>query len=93
MKKFLEKMENKNYPLESSELIKKIRKLEFVKEAHTEGMNGVYSKNFNNSLIYNKETKKYIAKVNLNGHSYKLSINVNGNRPNPKYEKLIKRCF
>ncbi len=86
-------MSNKNYPVESSELIKKIRKLDFVREAHTEGMNGICSKNFNNTLIYNKETNGYIAKVNLNGHSYKLSISVEGNRPNPRYEKLIKRCF
>ena len=86
-------MANKNYPAESSELIKKIRKLDFVREAHTEGMNSICSKNFNNTLIYNREVKGYIAKVNLNGHSYKLSIIVEGDRPNPRYEKLIKRCL
>ena len=86
-------MANKNYPAESSELIKKIRKLDFVREAHTEGMNGICSKNFNNTIIYNREVNGYIAKVNLNGHRYKLSITVEGNRPNPRYEKLIKRCF
>lgn len=86
-------MANKNYPIESSELIKKIRKLDFVREAHTEGRNGICAKNFNNSLMYNKEINAYLAKVNLNGHSYKLLIRINGNRPNPKYEKLIKRCF
>lgn len=32
-------MSDKNYPIESSELIKKIRKLDFVREAHTESMN------------------------------------------------------
>lgn len=86
-------MANKNYPIESSELIKKIRKLEFVKEAHTEVMNNICAKNFNNSLIYKKEISGYIAKVNLNGHSYKIVIFINENRPNPKYEKLIKKCF
>lgn len=86
-------MTNNNYPAESSELIKKIRKLDFVKEAHTESMNGICSKNFNNNLMYNKETNTYLAKVNFKGHSYKLSITVEGNRPSPKYEKLIKRCF
>ena len=84
---------NNHYPIESSELIKKIRSLEFVKEAHTEAMNGICTKNFNNSLVYNKEINGYLARVNLNGHSYKLSITVDGNRPNPRYEKLIKRCF
>lgn len=83
----------KNYPVESSDLIKKIRKLDFVREAHTEAVNGICTKNFNNSLIYNKESNGYIAKVNLNGQSYKISIKVEGNRPNPRYEKLIKRCF
>jgi hypothetical protein len=82
-----------NYPIESSDLIKRIRKLEFVREAHTEGMNGICSRNFNNSLVYKKEINGYVAKVNLNGHSYKLSIEVEGNRPNPRYERLIKRCF
>jgi hypothetical protein len=82
-----------NYPVESSELIKKIRKLEFVKYAHTETVNGICTKNFNNSLIYNKENNGYVAKVNLNGHSYKVLIEIKGNRPNPRYEKLIKRCF
>jgi hypothetical protein len=86
-------MSDKNYPIESSELVKKIRKLDFVREAHTEGMNGVCAKNFNNTLNYNKDINGYIAKVNLKGHSYKLSIIVEGNRPNPRYEKLIKRCF
>jgi hypothetical protein len=86
-------MPNNNYPIESSELIKKIRNLDFVREAHTEGMNGVCTKNFNNSLMYNKESGAYIAKVNLKGHSYKLLIRVDGNRSNPRYEKLIKRCF
>jgi hypothetical protein len=86
-------MAEKNYPIESSELIKKIRKLEFVREAHTEVMNGICSRNFNNTLFYKKENGEYIAKVNLNGHNYKLSIRVEGNRSNPKYEKLIKRCF
>jgi hypothetical protein len=86
-------MSNKNYPAESSDLIKKIRKLEFVREAHTEVMNGICTKNFNNSLVYKKEINGYVARVNLNGHSYKLSIIVDGNRPNPRYEKLIKRCF
>ena len=86
-------MANKNYPAESSELIKKIRKLDFVREAHIETVNGVRTKNFNNSLDYKKEVNGYIAKVNLNGHSYKIPIIVDGNRPNPRYEKLIKRCF
>lgn len=86
-------MPNKNYPIESSELIKKIRKLEFVREAHTEVMNNVCAKNFNNTLFYKKETGEYIARVNLNGHSYKLSIKIEGNRPNPRYEKILKRCF
>lgn len=56
-------------------------------------MNGIYAGNFNNSLIYKKEINAYIAKVNLKGHSYKLSIKIEGNRPNPRYEKLIKKCF
>lgn len=86
-------MSNQNYPIESSELIKKIRKLEFVREAHIEVMNGICAKNFNNTLFYKKENNEYIAKVNLNGHSYKMAITIDGNRPNPKYEKLIKRCF
>lgn len=84
-------MINNNYPIESSELIKKIRGLNFVKEAHTESMNGICTKNFNNSLEY--KNNGYLAKVNFKGHSYKLSITVDGNRPNPRYEKLIKRCF
>lgn len=83
----------KNYSSESSELIKKIRKLDFVKDAHTEGVNGICTKNFNNSLDYKKEINTYIAKVNLKGSSYKIIIEIKGNRPNPRYEKLIKRCF
>ncbi len=86
-------MANNNFPIESSELIKKIRGLDFVREAHTESMNGICSKNFNNSLIYNKESNAYLAKVNFRGHSYKLLIAVDGNRPNPRYEKILKRCF
>jgi hypothetical protein len=83
----------KNYPAESSDLIEKIRKLEFVGEPRIEVMNGICKKNFNSTLFYKKETGEYVAKVNLNGHSYKVSIPINGNRQNPRYEKLIKRCF
>ncbi|HPD82003.1 MAG TPA: hypothetical protein PK357_02790 [Candidatus Pacearchaeota archaeon] len=86
-------MANNDYPVESSELVRKIRKLDFVKEAHTEVMNGICLRNFNNTLFYKKETGEYIAKVNLKGHSYKIIISINGNRPNPKYEKMIKKCF
>lgn len=86
-------MSNHNHtlPIESSELIKKIKGLEFVREAHIESMNSVCAGNFNNTLNYKEG--KYTAKVNLGGHCYKLSIGINGNRPNPKYEKQIKKCF
>jgi hypothetical protein len=83
----------KNYPVESSELIKRIRKLDFVKNARTESMNGICWKTFNNSLEYKKEINTYIAKINLNGYSYKVFIEIKGNRPNPRYEKMIKRCY
>ncbi|MGY4884022.1 MAG: hypothetical protein ACP5NZ_00395 [Nanobdellota archaeon] len=86
-------MAKNNYPVESSELIKKIRGLDFVREAHTESMNGICTKNFNNSLVYNKDTNAYLAKVNFKGHCYKIAIMVEGNRPNPRYEKKIKGCF
>jgi hypothetical protein len=86
-------MANNNYPIESSNLVNKIKKLEFVTNVQTGGMNDIHSGNFNNSLIYKKDINGYVAKVNLNGHSYKLLIKINGNRPNPKYEKMIKRCF
>ena len=82
---------NHNLPIESSELIKKIMELDFVSGAHIESMNSVCAGNFNNTLNY--KDGKYNAKVNLGGHCYKLSIDIKGNRPNPRYEKLIKKCF
>ena len=84
-------MSNNNYPQESSELVNKLKKLEFVREAHIESMNTICKGNFNNILNYKEG--RYCAKVNLGGHCYKLSIEINNNRPNPKYEKLIKKCF
>lgn len=84
-------MANNNYPVKSSELIKKIKGLDFVTDANIESMNGICTKNFNNSLEY--KNNGYIAKVNLKGHSYKVLIEIKGNRPNPRYEKLIKKCF
>lgn len=84
-------MSNKDYPIESSELIKKIRNLEFVKLAKIESMNGICKKNFNNTVNYKEGS--YTAKVNLNGHCYKLSIQIKDNRPNPKYERSIKKVL
>lgn len=87
-------MSNKNYPRESSELVRKIGALDFVSgEVKIESVGKINSKNFNNSLIFNKNTKKYIANVSCCGSNYKLCIPIEGNKPNPRYEKKLKKVF
>ena len=87
-------MPNKNYPKESSELVRKIEGLDFVnRKVEIESVERVNSRNFNNTLIYNKNIEKYIANVTCCENNNKISIPVKGNRPNPKYEKKLKKLF
>ena len=83
--------ENNGFSKESSELIRKLRELDFVNETHTESVNLLNSHNYENTLIYNKKTEKYIASVRVGGRKYTIPIKVKGNKPNPKYEKQIKK--
>lgn len=85
-------MEKNDYPKEASQLIKKIEGLGFA-GAKIESINKLNSKNFNNTLIYNKNENKYLANISCGGNNYKISIPINGNRPNPKYEKKLKKVF
>jgi len=86
-------MPNQNHLKESSKLIEIIKKLDFVTEAQTESITNIKSSNFNNTLIYNKGVKGYIANINFCGSNYKISIKVLGNKSNPRYEKKIKKVF
>lgn len=86
-------MSKNNFPKESSALIKQIRDLDFVSSAHTESMNGINKHNIESTISFNKKEKCYYANINFRGHSYKIHIDVQGNKPNPKYEKKIKKLF
>ncbi len=87
-------MSGNNYPKESSELVEKLEALDFVNgSVEIESVGKLNSRNFNNKLIYNKSAGKYIANVSCCGNSYKISIPVNGNRPNPKFERKLKKVF
>ena len=87
-------MSNNGYPKESSDLIKRIEGLDFVNgNVEIESVGKLNSRNFNNTLIYNKSAGKYIANVSCCGNNYKLSIPINRNRPNPKFEKNLKKVF
>lgn len=87
-------MSNNDYPRESSELIKRIKALDFVEE-HVEikSVGKLNARNFNNTLLFNKDTGGYIANVSCCGNNYKISIPINGNRANPRYEKKLKNVF
>ncbi len=84
---------NKNHQKESSKLIEMIEKLNFVIRADIESITNISHRNFDNTLVYNKNLKQYIANISYQGHNYKVSIKVDGNKPNPKYEKKIKKVF
>jgi hypothetical protein len=84
-------MPNNNFSKESSELVNKIRNLNFVKEAHTESVNPVNKHNFENTINYNKKEGYYNMSVTLGRSNYKIRINVD--KPNPKYEKCLKRLI
>jgi hypothetical protein len=84
-------MSNNNFSKESSELINKIRNLPFVKEAHTESVNPVNKHNFENTLNYNKKEGTYCVSVTLGKSNYKMVVSVD--KPNPKYEKCLKRLI
>jgi len=87
-------MLNNNYPKESSELIKKIEAIDFVDgKVEIESVGKLNARNFNNTLLYNKNMGRYIANVSCCGNNYKLSIPINGNKPNPKFEKKLKKVF
>jgi len=85
-------MSNNGFPKESLELIRMIRGLDFIAEAHTLNYETLNKRNFENTLQY-KEKGKYCFGVNYQGFHYKVFIQTKSNRPNPKYEKKIKRLF
>ena len=85
---------NRNFfPKESSELINKITQIGVVRSAHIESYNSINSKNYENRIYFNKEILGYIMNINFKGHHYKVLASIDGNKPNPKFEKQIKKLF
>jgi len=85
-------MSNQNHSKESSKLVEKIKSLDFVTNAEINSVTNLTCRNFKSTLSYHK-TGWYVANVSLCGHNYKVLIEVKGNRPNPKYEKRLKKVF
>jgi len=86
-------MSQNNYPKEISDLIDKIKSLNFVTDKEIASINPRNCRNHNNTLNFNNKFRVYFANVNLGANYYKLYIWVKGNRPNPKVEKEILRYF
>lgn len=86
-------MSQNNFPKELSDLIGRIESLNFVTDKEVASVTPKCNGNFNNTLNFNNKSRVYFANVNLGVNHYKLYIWVKGNRPNPKYEKQIKKLF
>ena len=86
-------MPNQNHLEESSKLIKKIKGLDFVISAGIDSISNISCRNFNNTLTYNKNSRQYIANINLCGNNYKILVKINGNKSNPRYERKLKKIF
>ena len=86
-------MSNNNHSKESSQLLKKITDLEFVNSAEINSVKNLTRGNFKTTINYHKISKWYVANINFWGHNYKVFIEVKGNKPNPKYEKQLKKIF
>ena len=86
-------MLNKIHSKTSFELTKKMMSLEFVLNTQVDSVNKITSGNFNNTFEYNKNLKKYLANINYCGNNFKVLIKVKGDKPNPKYERKLKKLF
>ena len=86
-------MSNQNHSEESSQLIKKISGLDFVRSAEINSVTNISCRNFTSTLAYHKNSGWYIANISRCGRNYKVLIEVEGNKPNPKYEKKLKKVF
>ena len=84
-------MQNKKS--KESELIKKFKRFDFIKNIEISSITNINCRNFENTIVYNKNLRKYIANINFSGHNYKILINVEGERPNPRYERKLKKVF
>jgi len=84
-------MSNQNS--KKSQLVQKIKNLDFVRKVEVNSITRITCRNFEDTLVYNKNLQAYIANVNFIGHNYKLLISIDKNKPNPKYEKKIKKVF
>ena len=83
-----------DYPKEVSDLIKEIEDLKFVNEVRLKGNpSPVNCRDYENTLTFSKNDLAYIASVRILGSKYKFKILIDGNRPNPCYEKKIKKFF
>jgi len=86
-------MPNQNHLKESSKLIKKIKGLDFVISAEIYSTANISCRNFNDTLVYNRKSGRYAANINLCGNNYKVFIEVEGDRSNPRYERKLKKVF
>ena len=82
-----------NKKSKESKLVDKFKGLDFIRNVEISSITNINSRNFENTLVYNKNLKKYIANINFSGHDYKISISVEGNRPNPKYERKLRKLI
>ncbi len=88
----MSKKNHNNHAKEADELITKIKSLEFVINAEIKSINTINSKTAESTLHYNK-AGWYVANVACCGRSYKVLIEVDKNKPDPKYEKKLKKAF
>jgi len=70
-----------------------IGELTFVTEAEVNSITNITCRNFNNTLVYKKNLRRYVANINFCGYNYKVLIRVEGDKANPQYEKKLKRVF